>query len=76
MGTGDLIYGDRFQGTFTSPDDVVFYGGEFVGGFYGPGAKEVGYSFWIRRTPLDPYAGASSRYPDMRIIGAVVGTKN
>ena len=76
-GTGAFTFNSQFAGNFTSPDDVNFTGGEFNGGFYGPRAKEMGYTFWLESFPADPYAGASLReIHHYRVIGAVVGTKN
>lgn len=69
------IGGSQFSGTFSSssPD---FQEGHFAGGFFGPAAKEMGYSFFIRNYH-DPYAGATmSYYVDQWIVGTVVGKKN
>jgi hypothetical protein len=69
------IYGNQFWGPLTS--DVSFFaGGSFAGGFYGPNAGEMGYSFAIKRYNPDPYAGASVNRLDEAIVGTVVGAKN
>jgi hypothetical protein len=75
-GTG-AISGNLFNGSFTS-NDRYFYEGEFAGGFYGPSAREMGYTFAIRN--FDPMrgqggGGASLIFVDNWIVGAVVGKK-
>ena len=74
-GTG-TISADQFNGTFTS-NAFAFLGGAFAGGFFGPKAEEMGYTFWLMRENRDPYACASINCPIMMdwISGAVVGKK-
>lgn len=70
------IAGNQFNGNFTTVDDPSFNSGTFAGGFFGPGAKEVGYTFAISRGAADPGAGAAQQPPLSWIVGAVAGTKN
>jgi len=72
-GTG-TISADQFSGTFTTQDPSAL-NGSFFGGFFGPGAKEAGYTFQIHIHVSDPYAGAAIQPPDTYIAGAAVGTK-
>jgi hypothetical protein len=72
-GTG-TISANQFSGTFSSTDPY-FQSGAFMGGFYGPGAQEMGYAFTIRNYNPDPTSGASVNYVDQWIAGAVVGVK-
>lgn len=69
------IGADQFNGLFTTGSNM-FHSGGFHGGFFGPNADEVGYTFWLRLTPQDPYAGASLRYSDYRVVGVAVGNKD
>ena len=69
------IYGNQFWGPLTS-DASYFDGGSFAGGFYGPAAEEMGYSFAIHRYNSDPYSGAALNYLDEAIVGTVVGARN
>ena len=70
------IAANAFAGTFTSSDDLYLNSGSFAGGFYGPNAKEMGYTFSIDRGVDDPYAGTTILPGRSWIVGAVVGTKN
>jgi hypothetical protein len=74
-GEADIYALDQFNGNFLS-GTRDFRSGAFMGGFYGPDAAEMGYTFWLRLYPLDPYAGASLRWNDYWVSGAVVGTKD
>jgi len=74
LGTG-TISANEFTGTFTSPNNY-FENGFFAGGFYGPAAKEMGYTFAIQRGAWDPYAGATAAPFMSWIVGSVVGKKN
>jgi hypothetical protein len=69
------IYSSQFSGSFTSSVSS-FAGGSFAGGFYGPGAAEMGYNFGITLLQSDPYACAAlpCAYQES-IIGTVVGAK-
>jgi hypothetical protein len=69
------INADQFSGTFSSTSGY-FAGGGFAGGFFGPGANEMGYAFWLRNFNPDPYAGATVNNVNQWISGAVVGKKN
>jgi hypothetical protein len=69
------ISGSQFAGDFTTSDDPTFNNGKFAGGFFGPGAKEMGYTFTLSRGVADPYAGAAIEPALVWIVGAVVGTK-
>lgn len=73
-GTGK-ISADQFAGTFSS-NDPAFMGGKFNGGFFGPGAKEAGYTFQITRHVADPYAGASVQPYNTYIAGVALGPKS
>jgi hypothetical protein len=65
---------NRFAGTFTSTSPY-FTGGHFAGGFFGPTAQEMGYSFNIELYNPDPYEGAAIS-PMYRVIsGTVAGRK-
>jgi len=59
---------NQFSGQFTTSDDPFFGGGNFDGGFFGPAAKEMGYTFTLQRAGGDNGSG-------IYVIGAVVGTK-
>ncbi|MFP5330355.1 MAG: transferrin-binding protein-like solute binding protein [Alphaproteobacteria bacterium] len=72
-GTG-TISANQFTGIFSSTNPY-FQSGSFMGGFFGPAASEMGYTFFIRNYNPDPHAGASVNYVDQSIIGVVVGTK-
>jgi len=72
-GTGK-ISGDQFAGTFNTNDPSALTG-QFNGGFFGPGAKEAGFTFHIHQHVADPYAGASVQPMDSYIAGAAVGPK-
>jgi len=73
-GTG-LVSASQFSGTFASTDPN-FTSGTFTGGFFGPDAKDMGYTFDIREHNPDPYSGAALPYLlDAWIMGSVVGTK-
>lgn len=74
-GTGAIYGGNQFNGNFTS-SVPFFHSGDFMGGFFGPSAAEMGYNFYIRRYNPDPYAGASPNPVDQWILGSVVGKKN
>jgi len=63
-----------FGGSFES-DTPYFVYGTFTGGFYGPNAAEMGYTFGIQRHNADPYAGAAPYYLDEAIVGTVVGRR-
>jgi len=69
------ISGNQFSGDFQSADHW-FVSGKFSGGFFGPSAKEMGYTFAIKRGAADPYAGTTVAPFLSWINGAVVGTKN
>lgn len=71
MGT---ISANEFSGTFSSTNQY-FHSGAFMGGFFGPAAAEMGYTFTIRNYNPDPTSGASVNYVDQWIAGTVVGTK-
>lgn len=75
-GGNGAISGNQFSGNFTTSDDPTFNSGAFAGGFFGPSAKEMGYTFAISRGAADPYGGAALQPPLSWIVGAVVGTKN
>lgn len=62
------IDGNQFAGSFRSSDDPDLYLGNFAGGFFGPAAQEMGYTFAIDRR----HQGTILSWT----IGAVVGTKN
>jgi len=68
------ITGDQFSGTFSSADPTFVRGG-FNGGFFGPGAKEAGYTFQMIRYNPDPYAGAAVSAVNTYITGVAVGPK-
>lgn len=68
------IAGNQFSGTFTSTTPN-FNSGAFAGGFFGPGAQEMGYAYHIFKYNPDPYAGASPAPMYSYISGAVVGKK-
>lgn len=72
-GTG-TIGADQFNGPLASTGPY-FQSGFLMGGFFGPAAKEAGYTFSIHNYNPDPYAGASINYVDQWIVGAAVGTK-
>jgi len=72
-GTGPIT-GDQFSGTFSSADPTFVRGG-FNGGFFGPGAKEAGYTFQMIRYNPDPYAGAAVSAVNTYITGVAVGPK-
>ena len=63
------ISANEFSGTFTSSNDPFFSGGEFDGGFFGPSAREMGYTFGISRN--DPASSKGLEY----IVGAAAGPK-
>jgi hypothetical protein len=69
-GTG-TISGNQFSGQFSTSDDPYFGSGNFDGGFFGPAAKEMGYTFSLLRSGV-PGDNGGGTY----VIGAVVGTKN
>jgi hypothetical protein len=73
-GTGTTT-GSQFSGAFTSTART-FVDGAFVGGFFGPDAKEMGYSFRTYAFEPDPYEGVSPEPMYVFMTGAVVGTKN
>ena len=73
-GTG-TISDNQFSGDFTTSSDPEFNSGSFAGGFFGPSAKEMGYTFTLSRGADDPYAGATPRPPLAWIVGGVAGTK-
>jgi hypothetical protein len=76
QGTGS-ISGDQFAGNFTgtfTQNGTALQDGSFDGGFFGPAAAEMGYTFALHRHVLDPFAGASIE-PDSWFLGVVVGTK-
>jgi len=76
-GSGAITAFSQFAGNFDTSSDPNFSGGGFDGGFYGPAAKEMGYTFWLNSVPEDPYAGASLRdIHYYHIIGVVAGTRN
>jgi hypothetical protein len=75
LGTSPIA-GSTFGGTLTSSDDPYLNSGSFAGGFFGPNAKEMGYTFSIDRGVDDPYAGTTALPGRSWIVGAVVGTKN
>jgi len=64
-GTGTIAAGGpAFSGTLAhTPDNPIPLTGEFAGAFFGPQAKEMGYSFYL-------FSGGG-----LSIQGAVVGTK-
>jgi hypothetical protein len=62
-----LITDNQFLGKFTDTDDPEFVKGDFAGGFFGPSAQEMGYTFTLQR-------GVHTT-PSFT-IGAVVGTKS
>jgi hypothetical protein len=72
-GTG-TISSDQFKGSLTSTDSQ-FLGGGFAGGFNGPTAREMGYTFWVNLHNPDPYAGAAIAPSNTAISGVVVGAK-
>lgn len=69
------IAGNQFSGIFTSPDPHL-RDGAFAGGFFGPAATEMGYTFGIHYGVADPFAGATVAPLESWITGVVVGTKN
>ena len=73
VGTG-TIAGNQFGGTFTSTAQN-FVDGAFLGGFFGPGATEMGYSFRTYQYEPDPYEGVSAEPMHVFMTGSVVGTK-
>jgi hypothetical protein len=74
-GTG-TINSNQFSGAFSSTDPY-FVSGNFAGGFFGPGASEIGYTFDVKYGSPDPFGGASCCAPFLSwITGAVVGKKN
>jgi hypothetical protein len=68
------IKADQFSGSLTSTNSQ-FTGGGFNGGFFGPAAKEMGYTFQITLHNPDPYAGAAISNADTAISGVVVGAR-
>jgi len=62
------ITGNLFTGKFTTSDDPDFHYGNFAGGFFGPAADEMGYTFSLNR--------GGNVGPNTYTIGAVVGTKS
>lgn len=77
------LVGKTFDGT-APIDGNGFWGhlnlagtstGDFGGGFFGPGAKEVGYGFYITLYNPDPYAGATVAPMYTYLTGVVVGRK-
>jgi hypothetical protein len=72
-----LISGNQFSGGFNGSFAQAGTGlkdGKFTGGFFGPSAAEMGYTFTLHRYLLDPYAGASlPPNPDDWFLGVVVG---
>ena len=73
-GTGPIA-GDQFSGTFASSTDPFFVRGGYAGGFFGPGAKEAGYTFQIVKYNPDPYAGAAVSAVNSYVTGVAVGAK-
>ncbi|MFP5330356.1 MAG: transferrin-binding protein-like solute binding protein [Alphaproteobacteria bacterium] len=65
------ISGNEFSGQFTSSTDPYFSSGSFAGGFFGPAAEEMGYTF-----TLTTGGGATDAPPPISAIGVAVGTKN
>lgn len=74
QGSG-VISSNQFSGSLSAPY-LNFVGGNFMGGFFGPQAAEVGYTFWFRYHNPDPYAGASVGSSDIYYSGVVAGRKN
>jgi hypothetical protein len=72
-GPGTIVE-NRFTGTFAS-SSPYFTGGRFAGGFFGPAAQEMGYSFDIELYNPDPYAGAAVSPTSTVISGTVAGRK-
>jgi hypothetical protein len=68
------ISGDQFAGDFATNDPTAL-NGKFSGGFFGPGAKEAGFTFQIHVHNADPYAGATILPQDVYIVGAAAGPK-
>lgn len=61
-GTGEFGGANVFSGTLTGIGTLAEYEGRFVGEFFGPAAKEMGYTF-------------SASQPGSSIAGAVIGVK-
>lgn len=78
VGTGSIYHYEsaQFLGTFVSASVPNFHSGGFAGGFYGPGAKEMGYGFVTQEYNPDPYAGATVAPSYVLMSGAAAGTKN
>jgi hypothetical protein len=72
-GTG-TISGNLFAGAFSS-SDPYFKSGDFSGGFFGPAAGEMGYTFALKTGSEDPYGGASVAPFLSWTTGTVVGKK-
>ena len=70
VGNGKIIGGGQFTGTFTS-SLPTFNSGAFMGGFYGPTAQEMGYTFYVFNNSSPAKGPVVSTY----INGVVVGTK-
>lgn len=76
QGTG-TISGNQFAGNFTgnfTAAGTELQDGAFQGGFFGPSAAEMGYTFSLHEHVLDPYAGAAP-VPDTFYVGLVAGSK-
>jgi C-lobe and N-lobe beta barrels of Tf-binding protein B len=74
-GTGSIYAASQFTGNLTS-SVPSFYAGSFAGGFFGPGAAEMGYGFGITLLQSDPYACAALPCAFQEsIVGTVVGKK-
>lgn len=71
VGNG-TIASNAFSGSFTALDPT-FVSGQFSGDFFGPKAKEAGYTFQISKHSSDPYAGAAISTLDTYISGVAVG---
>ncbi len=69
------ISADQFSGTFNAPYPN-YSSGAFAGGFFGPNAAEVGYTFSLLFFNPDPFAGASPQPQKIWFSGVVVGKKN
>ena len=70
LGDGKVIGGGQFSGTFAS-SLPSFVSGAFMGGFYGPAAQEMGYTFYMYNH-AEPAGGPKT---NTYINGVVVGTK-
>jgi hypothetical protein len=74
QGTGN-ISGSEFSGNFSGEAVNTITDGSFAGGFFGPGAAEMGYAFKLHFSKMDPGAGAAG-LADPYFVGTVVGTKH